>query len=106
MLKMGWFEKTIVYAALKRRLLCSSLLEPHFGNRTISWGERLLALRTRIAAGVPLVGDGSSSALTENSSTQTRPLPLNTLAGFDSLFRKACAFRNEQSTHCDASQAC
>jgi hypothetical protein len=48
----------IVYAALQQSV-CSSLLEPHFGNRTISWGERFLALRTRIAAGVPLVGDGS-----------------------------------------------
>src|SRR5687767_9008842 len=35
------------------------ICEPHFGNRTISTGgPRLLALRTRITAGVPLIGDG------------------------------------------------
>ena len=33
-------------------------MKPHFGNLTISVGRlRLTALRTRIAAGVPLIGD-------------------------------------------------
>jgi hypothetical protein len=39
-------------------------MKPHFGSRTISrLGRRLLVLRTRITAGVPLIGDGCAVCL-------------------------------------------
>jgi hypothetical protein len=95
MLRRGWFEKMLMNTAL-RQSVCSSLLEPHFGSRTISWGERLLALRTRIAAGVPFVGDGSLALVLESDGAAC-PLPEDARGVIRLTFRKARDFRNAQS---------
>jgi hypothetical protein len=49
------------------------LMKPHFGSRTISRpGRRLLVLRTRITAGVPLIGDGCAVCLRGVLSSQKK----------------------------------
>lgn len=57
---------------------------PHFGSRTISTPTRFLALRTRIATGVPLIGDESDLdvSVIRNHACQPKPKTGHTSGGF------------------------